>query len=204
MKHLLLMMLSLFLLSSCYAYELKLEDPIFDFKQERIKRILILPFEGDSTFTQQGKSLTTKTNQYFKSHLAELRAVEIVNLNQNSQIMTNYKAPLWNLSSSFVQSLRQKNNVDLIITGKLKFNRASSEYIKTTSEDSQTFSTQQVPYLDAELAIQFWDGHKGNLVLLQQTSYQSKHSKLEILTETIAQKLSQLITKRVKPYYSYK
>lgn len=221
-KLLALTLLSVTLLSGCYAKEMVLVDPVVSFQEQGVRTVLFVGFNVPENLKVPAKFKTKLEDSIYKE-FEKFTAVKLIRANTNDKLPSNYR-------STDLTAMANKYNSDLLIIGDIR-NYIESKYTDqpppgfydspTVVNDPslvRTLNKFQINVLGSVNLIKsngkvLWTQRIEDIELTQFENVRSQNNQ-ETNTEELAayintrDKLAEGITsklvKNLLPYYTYK
>lgn len=114
-----LLLSSTLLLSSCYAREMYLIEPVVSFQEEGVKTILFIGFNPYTNLKVDSKFQSRLENLIYKE-LEKFSSIKIIKVEPKDKLGVNYK-------TSDLTSLANKYNAELVVIGDIR-NYIESKY----------------------------------------------------------------------------
>lgn len=196
-------------LTSCYAQEMHLEDPLYNYQEERVKTLLFAPLTSSEASDLSIASFGKQLEQSWQKGFSALTAVRVVT---DPRLLKQWASQFQILGQESVTLTGLEAKVDLVATSqyRLTYHRgAAAENAPLSAKELLMLAHEaqkQGVYLELDWRVQFWDTRTQRLIfehhdVVGDMALVQDRAQLEQL---LAEQAVRNLLYRLKPYFVYR
>lgn len=196
-------------LTSCYAQEMHLEDPLYNYQEERVKSLLLVPLASSEAKEPPHASFGKLLEQHWHKGFGGLSAVRLVN---DPQLLKQWTPQFQTMGQESISLTGLEAKVDLVAISQYRLNYyrgAAAENAPLSPKELKMLADEpqkQGVYLELDWQVKFWDTRTQRVIfehhdILGDMALVQERTQLEQL---LAEQAVRNLLYRLKPYFVYR